>query len=299
MQKDETNIKKSIAEFNPVSFPAQLKNTGSGANPYVTFSVPPGMEDHLRPFVGASGRPYIVYAVPVSSVEQAEAVLRIDMEFPTLPAAKSAADDDSLTIMDSLCPPCDVQTMARRLNLDPRRVQQLAKESPGVKNDRGEYVCPRFVVFYSGKLQVPKRSRASGLVKKQEESLEIRNARDRAEVLADWEVMVQRQAVVEELAPLFLSVRNGMRQMSNALSREIMLFVKEEAEKISNGEDVRDYEIVIRAQKMLSSRINDNLSTFSKGIAAWAEASEAKDKDAGKVARSTGRFWEWVRKKFV
>jgi hypothetical protein len=210
-----------------------------------------------------------------------------------------AAPGEYAETTDHLCIPCDVETVARRLNLDKRRVQQLAKEWPGAKNDRGEYVCPVMVGRYSRLLQSPKRGRASGLVKKQEESLEIRNARDRADVLAEWGEMVQRQAVIEELAPLFLSVRNGMRQMANALSNEIMLFVKEHAEKLANGEELRDYEITIRAQKMLFARINDNLSTFSDGVAAWADASEAKSVEAGRVAGRAGKFWKWVNKRFL
>jgi hypothetical protein len=210
--------------------------------------------------------------------------------------APSVPEDGTI---DYLCAPCDVDTMARRLNLDKRRVQQLAKEWLGAKNERGEYNCPRMVTRYSQTLQTPKRSKASGLTKKQEESLDIRNARDRAEVLREWEVMVHRPAVVEELAPLFLSVRNGMRGMANTLPKDIKTLVREYVEKIKNGEEVRDYEIEIAARKLLLEKINENLTAFSKGISAYVDGSEAEGVRAGRVAKAAGKFWQWVRKRFA
>lgn len=179
---------------------------------------------------------------------------------------------------DHLCIPCDATTMAQRLGLDSaRRVQQLAKDGTLRKNERGEYDCPYNVAAYIRVIRTTKPTKRTNLAKKQEESLDIRNARDRMEVLAEWETMVLQKAVVEELAPVFLAVRNGIRQMSGALAQDIMLFVKETAEKIANGEEVHDYEISIKAQKLLSGQVNEKLEAFSKSIAAWAEGKSEGD----------------------
>lgn len=200
---------------------------------------------------------------------------------------------------DHFCAPCDVTTMAARLDITPTRLQQIAKDDPGCKSGRGEYICPRVLRRYIGTIKDSKRKNASGLVKKQEESLDIRNARDRAEVLAEWEIMVQRQAVTDELAPIFLSVRNGMRAMANTLPQDIKVLVQEYAEKKINGQEVRDYEIEIAARKMVLEKVNENLTTFSKGIAAYAEERQAEDAGAGGVARRAGKFWAFVKNKFT
>lgn len=178
---------------------------------------------------------------------------------------------------DHLCIPCDVDTMARRLNLDKRRVQQIAKAVPAGKNGNGAYNCPRMVAAYSRLQQGSKRNKASNLTKKQEESLEIRNARDRAEVMKEWGLVVVQKAIVEELAPMFVTLKNGMRQIPATVAGEIMLFAKEYAQSVKDEVPVADYELIARAQKMLAASIDEKLNSCEKEIREWMNRKDQGD----------------------
>lgn len=166
--------------------------------------------------------------------------------------------------------PVDVETMARMVNLDKRRVQQLAKEGKFFKNDVGEYDLIRNMHAYIMILGQPKRSRASGLTKKQEESLEIRNARDRVEVLRSWDEMVLRASVVQELAPIVVALKSRMQELQSTMANPVVLFAREHAVQIVDKQ-VQDYELMAKAQKMLAAPIRDGLDTFIRDVQAWAE----------------------------
>lgn len=164
----------------------------------------------------------------------------------------------------------DVETMARMVNLDKRRVQQLAKEGKFFKNDVGEYDLIRNMQAYIQILQQPKRTRASGLTKKQEESLEIRNARDRVEVLRTWDEMVLRASVVRELASIVVALKSRMQELQSTMANPVVLFAREHAVPIVDKQ-VQDYELMAKAQKMLAGPIRDGLDTFIRDVQAWAE----------------------------
>lgn len=195
---------------------------------------------------------------------------------PESHSGPEAPADDITGIAEHFCAPADVETVARRLNLDKRRVQQLAKSWPDAKTTKGEYVCPRMVYRYSQMLQNPKRSRASGLAKRQEESLEIRNARDRAEVLRAWEVLVQRKAVIAEMAPAFVALKNGVRKIPSALCNDIVMFAKRYAQTVQDGTPTPDHELVAQVLKMLSGPIDDSLRACMEGLRAWLDQQDTK-----------------------
>ena len=175
--------------------------------------------------------------------------------------------------MDHFCVPCDVRTQARRLNLDVRRVQQLAKEGKFLKDAETHlYDCPHNVIVYTKMLQVPKRTKASGLTKKQEESLDIRNARDRAEVLREWGTVVLQAAVISELAPMIVSLKNGLREIPSIQARQVVLMVKECVDQALNGTALPgDHDLFTRTQKMLSEPQDEKLASFEKDLRAWME----------------------------
>lgn len=177
-------------------------------------------------------------------------------------------------VAEHFCVPCDVETMARRVNLDKRRLQQITKDDPSCKNEQKEYICPRVMLKYILMLQNPKRSKASGLVKKQEESLEIRNARDRAEVLAEWRTMVQRKSVIAELAPAFVALKNGIRKIPSAHCNDIVMFAKKYAQTVQDGNPTPDHELVAQVLKMLGGPIDDSLRSCVDGLRQWLKKPE-------------------------
>lgn len=179
---------------------------------------------------------------------------------------------------DHLCIPCDVDTMARRANLTPRRVQQLAKEGVFLKNEQGEYLCPHNLMARIRDLDRPKRRGVSGLVKKQEESLDIRNTRERMEALAQWETMVLQKAIIQELATIAVALKNGIRELPSALAEQVVLFAKDYADKAKSGIDVPVYELMTKAQKLLAVPLDEKLDIFAKDIQGWIEKQESDEK---------------------
>lgn len=169
------------------------------------------------------------------------------------------------------CPPCDAETMARRLGFkDVRRVQQLAKEGAYRKNERGEYLCEHNVIARIAELSRDRTTKASGLTKKREESIEIRNQKARMEALKEWEAMVLMDAVVKELAPVVVALKSGLRELRSAMANQVWLFVKEHAAAIVDKQ-IADHEGIARVQEMLGKPMDEKLAAFARDIEAWKE----------------------------
>jgi hypothetical protein len=159
--------------------------------------------------------------------------------------------------------------MARRLVLDPRRVQQLAKEGKLRKNERGEYVCEHNIIVRQRELTENRTTKATGLTQKQQERLEIQILREKGLALTEHRIVTQDAAIIKELAPIMVAFKASIRELQSALVDVIALSHKSYYDERQNGKEIADHELKANIQSMLARPLNDRLTTMSKDLDAW------------------------------
>lgn len=181
------------------------------------------------------------------------------------------------TTDNSGCGLRDVGFMARILNLDERRVQQLVKEGVLAKDARGRYDCLRNVTAYIRELQENRQGKASGLTKKREDMLDVSILREKKKALEEWGAVTQDAAIIAELVPLFAAFKSSVRELRSTLVDQILLFCKEQAEPIIDNR-IGDHDLRARIQAMLAKPLDDRLQTMSV-LNAWGQEKKVEWKN--------------------
>lgn len=135
--------KNDIERFQPDKFPGLLENPAGyrkGTDDYaVTFAVPIGAVDRLKPLMQKAGRPFVVYLVQVATPEQAEALLSAE----DAPIAQEMPPDLARAETASAAAIADL------LGMSERNVQLMVEKGLLVRLARDQYdMLASFVLLW-------------------------------------------------------------------------------------------------------------------------------------------------------